>query len=76
MSSEGTRVYVLAGELGVKITDVLAAGKSLGIPLRGLMGVIPADRTEELKGHLRPTAPAPAEDPKEGFAALFRAVVS
>jgi hypothetical protein len=76
MAAEGVRVYVLAKELGVKITEVLAAGRSLGIPLRGLMSVIPADRREEVKEFLKPFTPSQVEAPKEGFAALFRAEVS
>jgi hypothetical protein len=67
MAAEGVRVYVLAKELRVKITDVLAVGKSLGVPLRGLMSVIPTGRRAEVAEHLKPSTPLPRKE----FEALF-----
>jgi hypothetical protein len=71
MAVEGVRVYVLAKEVGVKITDVLAAGDALGVPLRGPMSVVPADRRAEVERHLKPSTPSVGK----GLTDLFPEVV-
>jgi hypothetical protein len=58
MAVEGVRVFQLARRLRVGTAAILAAGKVLGIGLKGSLSLIPAERVKALEEYLQSQKPA------------------